>query len=97
MILKVIDKIGNQKVLAVITDNASAMVSARKLIKNQYKHISVYGCSANALNLLIGDMVRMQTLKKLISQCKSVVKNINTLQVLRAQFCQIQNQIKKEA
>ena len=51
LMLEVLEEIGPEKMLADVTDNASAMVKAKGIIKKKYRHIAVYGCCAHCLNL----------------------------------------------
>lgn len=79
LILQVVDKIGNKKVLSVLTDNAAAMIKARKLIKLKYNHIAVYGCLSHGYNLLIGDIMNIKTLQSLKTQANKIANEINLL------------------
>lgn len=49
----VLGDLESAKFSCVITDNALVMTLAWKIIEENYDHISVYGCAAHALNLLI--------------------------------------------
>ncbi|XP_050064229.1 uncharacterized protein LOC126553086 [Aphis gossypii] len=52
----------------IITDNASAMLKATKILTTKYPHITSYGCAAHVLNLLIDDILK-------VSLCTSKVHN----------------------
>lgn len=87
------EEIGKEKILAVITDNASAMIKARELVKEEFDHISVYICADHCLNLLIEDIGKLQTFDQLIKDANSIVKEINGPQVIRVAFKLIQKQV----
>lgn len=53
----VIQEIGEEKVTALVTDNAAVMKSSWVEIEEAYPMISAYGCSAHALNLLVKDIL----------------------------------------
>ncbi|CAH1112939.1 unnamed protein product [Psylliodes chrysocephalus] len=57
---EVLIEIGPENFIILVTDNASAMVKARNIMHEKYKHISVYGCVAHTLNLLIEDIYKMR-------------------------------------
>ncbi|CAH1967940.1 unnamed protein product [Acanthoscelides obtectus] len=91
---EVLTEIGPEKFSALVTDNASAMVKARNNIHEKYKHISVYGCVAHTLNLLIGDISKMRTMASIEDDVKSIVKEINNSHLLLATFKKIQTEKK---
>ena len=94
-ILEIIEEIGPPKVLAVITDSASAMIKARRLINEKYPHISVYSCAAHNLNSLIGDVMKVDTFKSVSDSAKNIVKEVNSSHLLKATFNEIQEDIVK--
>lgn len=62
-IMEIIDEIEPSKVLADITDNSSAMIKARRIIKEKYAYISIYSCAAYNLNSLVGDIMKAEAFK----------------------------------
>lgn len=54
--IDVISEIGEQRFVVVITDNASNMKAAWRLVKERYPHISYVGCVAHSLNLIFTDI-----------------------------------------
>ena len=89
-ILEIIEEIGLPKVLAVITDSASAMIKVRRLINEKYPHISIYSCAAHNLNSLIGDIIKVGTFKSVSDAAKDIVKEVNSSHLLKAIFNEIQ-------
>jgi hypothetical protein len=54
----VISQIDHSKLAAIITDNASSMKKAWKLLAIKYPKVVFLGCVAHSLNLLIGDIMK---------------------------------------
>ena len=52
----VINDLGPQKVLTLVTDNAVSMKAAWSKVEQSYPHITSIGCAAHASNLLLKDM-----------------------------------------
>ena len=96
MLLDVIEKIGPTKVLAVVTDSASAMIKARGIINEKFPHISVYSFAAHNLNSLISDILKLNTFKLVTNNSIGIVKEISSSHALRATFLEIQDNIVKE-
>ncbi|PKC53028.1 hypothetical protein RhiirA1_316561, partial [Rhizophagus irregularis] len=53
---EVIDKIGPNKISAVVSDNASNVRNARKIIEEKYPNIENVRCIAHAINLIACDI-----------------------------------------
>lgn len=85
-ICKVLEEIGPAKFSAVITDNASVMQSAWKIIEERYPHISAYGCSAHGANLLIKDITVLSEFSKTIKDSAKIVQFINNHHIANAKF-----------
>lgn len=85
-LIKVIDEIGAQKITALVTDNASNMKGAWQIVQAQYPHIFTIGCAAHGLNLLLGDIFKIQTFQLIISNAKEVVKYVKNKQALLSVF-----------
>ena len=58
----------------VVTDNASNMKKAWRLIEEKYPTIICYGCAAHGLNLIFCDMIKLEICKNIIKQAKGVIK-----------------------
>lgn len=94
-ILEIIDEIGSTKVLAVITDSASAMLKARRLINEKYPHISVYSCAAHNLHNLVEDIMKLPSFNEVSNSAKEIVKEINSSHLLKSTFTEIQDDMIK--
>jgi hypothetical protein len=62
------------KLSAVITDNASVMKSAWRILAIKYPSVIFMGCLAHSLNLLINDIIKLNWAKTIISKAKVIVK-----------------------
>jgi len=92
---KCIEEIGSNKVIGIVTDNAAAMIKARKIVAEELKIIE-YGCISHCLNLLVGDIMKCNSLKDLEGHCKQIVKEISGSHIALATFNKIQLEKKGE-
>lgn len=76
-ILEIIEKIGVDKFAAIVTDNASNCRVARKKVEEQYNHIWDIRCAAHAINLIAADLVKLNNIRDLISNCGKITKFFN--------------------
>jgi hypothetical protein len=63
-IFEVIEEIGNDKVVALVSDNASNMRGAWTIIESKYPHIFANGCAAHVLTYLFKICASWVTMKK---------------------------------
>ncbi|KAG1689997.1 hypothetical protein DVH05_028508 [Phytophthora capsici] len=87
-ILKVIERFGASKCLSVITDNATNMQSAWKIIETKYPHIFANGCAAHVMNLLIKDVCGLPEFSGILDNLNKVVKFVNDHKFAIAEFLQ---------
>ncbi|CAB5390292.1 unnamed protein product [Rhizophagus irregularis] len=66
---------------AIITDNASSMKKAWKLLAIKYPNIVILGCVAHSLNLLIGDIMKLSWVDSTIKNGKKIVKYFKSHQI----------------
>ncbi|KAK3910097.1 Zinc finger BED domain-containing protein 4 [Frankliniella fusca] len=85
-LLKVITKVGPEKVTALCTDNASNMRKAWEKIEEKYPHITCYGCSPHVLNLLSKDILKLESIKDVVKNSTKIVKAIKRSHVPLAVF-----------
>jgi hypothetical protein len=85
----VMTEIGIEKFVAVVTDDASVMVKATSMLEEKYSHIAVYTCAAYTLHLIIADITKLKSVKDIVDTCKTIVKEISTSQILRANFTEL--------
>ena len=60
-------------VIGLVTDNASNMKRAWNLLREIYPKITCYGCAAHSLNLIFGDLIKLDTLAQIVGNAKSIV------------------------
>ena len=75
--LKVIEELESEcskLVFGVVTDNASNMKKARRLIEEKYLTIICYGCAAHGLHLIFCDVIKLETYKNVIRRAEGVTK-----------------------
>lgn len=64
IIERVVNEVGPEKVISIVSDNAKNMVKAWDVfLKNHPSHISFFGCVAHILNLLCKDIFNLPTFK----------------------------------
>jgi len=85
-ISSVIQDLGPDKVLGVVTDNAKSMKSAWAIFKKEYDHLETYGCVAHGLNLLAKDLAKFENISSVVTSGKNIVKKINLSHKLNAKF-----------
>ena len=73
-ILKVIDDVGFENFSSVVSDNASTMVAAKKLVNEKYPHIIPVRCITHHINLLTNDIMKHEFSKSTMSKCMKIVK-----------------------
>ena len=71
-ISEVIEKLGSDKFAAVVTDAASNCNVARQKTQEMYPHIWNVWCAAHAINFIAADLVQLESIKKLISDCGKI-------------------------
>ena len=82
---KVVEEIKAQcgkVVIGLVTDNASNMKRAWNLLQDEYPEITCYGCAAHSLNLIFGDLTKLETLAQIVKNAKSIVKEFKSKHML---------------
>ncbi len=86
-ICRVINAVGGpEKVAGVVTDNAANMQRAWGIIERRYPNVYCNGCAAHVLNLLIGDIVRLEEYQSALEGAVEVAKFIRNFQHIRQAF-----------
>ncbi|GES85108.1 zinc finger BED domain-containing protein 1-like [Rhizophagus clarus] len=71
--LKVIEKIGKNKFIAVVSDAEAAMQSAKKKVMSKYLHIMAVRCIAHYINLVTKNIISIEWAKKVLQKCQKIV------------------------
>lgn len=61
---------------AIVTDNASNMTAARRIVRTQHPHILTYSCAAHSLNLLVHDVVELPVIRDVVRQVQDVATTV---------------------
>lgn len=85
---KVLENIGSDKVMLIITDNAANMVKCGGMLENKYTNVKWVGCLAHTLNLLIGDVLKNEHVAKMISDATDIIKCVQHSHILTADLNQ---------
>lgn len=85
-IIAVIEEIGAERVVCVVTDNANVMKASWHILEDRFPHISAYGCSAHALNLLIQDILEVQVNADLIKEAERVIKFVKNHHLVKSKY-----------
>ena len=56
--------------IALVTDNASNIKKILETVGGKYSELTCYGCAAHSMNLIFGDLMKSETLKKVKHQAK---------------------------
>ena len=67
---------------ALVTNNAIKMKKSWKLLGEKYSELICYGCAAHSMNLIFGDLMKLETLKKVKHQAKQIVKEFKSKHML---------------
>ena len=59
-----------------VTDNASNMKKSWKLLGEKHSELTCYGCAAHSMNLIFGDLMKLETLKKVNIRPNKLSKNL---------------------
>ncbi|GET02478.1 ribonuclease H-like domain-containing protein [Rhizophagus clarus] len=71
--LKVIEKIGKDKFIAVVSDAEAAIQSTKKKVMNKYLYIMAVRCMAYRINLIIKNIISIEWAKKVLQKCQKIV------------------------
>jgi hypothetical protein len=87
MLDAVVDEIGEEKVVQVITDNGSNYVLAGKLLQDKRPHLYRTPCVAHCIDLMLEDIKKLPLIKKTVQRTIFLVgfiyNHTSTLSLLR--------------
>lgn len=86
---EILEQLGSQKFFAIISDNAANMVRCGRLLKEKYVNITWIGCIAHTLNLLVGDVIKIDSVRVIFQFVVELVKHVNKSHILKAEFKQL--------
>lgn len=86
-----IERIGPSNVVQVCTDNASNYVKAGEILMEKYDHIYWTPCVAHCIDLILEDIGKLPSFKKIIYQARKITTFIYGHSVLHCQFLKASN------
>lgn len=81
---EILIQIGIGKFQAIIIDNDPIMIKATALLGQKYRHLAVYICASDILNVLFSDILYSATVARVEQTINEIIKEINTCQILRS-------------
>lgn len=66
--------VGPEKFVAIVSDNASNVAAARRIICEEYPHILNVRCIAHCVNLISCDIVKVDWVKKLVKCANGITR-----------------------
>eukprot|EP00253_Pinus_taeda_P027736 PITA_27736 len=72
----IIQEVGEQNVVQVITDNASNYVLAGKMLESKYRAIFWTPCAAHCIDLMLEDIGKVEWVKNIVEHAKCITKYI---------------------
>ncbi len=74
VIFDVIEQVGANKFVAIVSDNASNVTAARRIVTQKYPNIININCIAHCINLISSDIVKITQVKYLLKCCNILTK-----------------------
>jgi hypothetical protein len=71
--LKVIESIGEDKFIAIVSDAEAAMQSAKRKVMNKHPHIMAVRCIAHHINLVTKDILSIEWARQTLQKCQKIV------------------------
>jgi len=71
---EVIRKIGSEKFIAIVSDNAANVASARRIISQNHPNIINIRCIAHCVNLISCDIIKIHQVKSLVRRANIITK-----------------------
>jgi len=76
LLAEVVEEVGVENVVQVITDNAANYVLAGKLLCNKYPTIFWTPCAAHCIDLMLEDIGKLEWVQNVVQECKHITKYI---------------------
>ncbi|RVX03657.1 hypothetical protein CK203_022942 [Vitis vinifera] len=80
---KVVEKVGEENVVQVVTDNEASFKATDMLLMEKHKHLFLSPCAAHCIGLMLEDIASMKQIKETLDQAKMIIGFIyNSLKVV---------------
>ncbi|XP_039133224.1 uncharacterized protein LOC120270272 [Dioscorea cayenensis subsp. rotundata] len=76
LFIEIIEWVGPDNVVHLVTDNASNYVVVGRLIHEKYDHINWFPCAAHCLNLILKDIGKIDHVAELVSRASKIAPPI---------------------
>ena len=80
-IMKIIEKIGGEKLMLLLTDNESNLKETLNILAETYSYLSVSGFAANDMKLLLKDIIKAPSVQDFLKKAKEMLLSINLTDV----------------
>ena len=84
--IKIIERVGAENVIQIITDSAAGCKAAGKLITERYPHITWTACASHVLDLLLEDIGKLAWAAGPIRRARKLVKFITNHHMAQALY-----------
>ena len=80
---KVVDEVGEENIVHIVTDNETSFKAAVHLLREKRKHLFWYPCAAYCIDLILEDIGSMKSVKGTLDDAKMITSFIyNCLKVV---------------
>jgi hypothetical protein len=95
-LVTVIEEIGVNKVVSLVTDNASNMKNAWKLLRERYPRLIVNGCAAHTIYLLVKDTCKLEPYAEVLQQARLITSFVKDRNALCKRFERLQTSLHED-
>ena len=80
---KIIEEVGEENIVQVVTDNDASFKAANMLLMEKLKHLFWSPCAAHCIDIMLEDIGNMKQIKETLDQAKMITSFIyNSLRVV---------------
>ena len=80
---KVVDEVGEENIVQIVTDNETSFKTAGHLLMEKRKYLFWSPCTAHSIDLMLEDIGSMKSVKKILDDAKMITSFIyNSLKVV---------------
>lgn len=72
LIIQVIEEVGPERVVHIVSDHAKNLQAALTIVKNHYPWITASGCKAHLAHLACSDILKLDETSELMDICKDM-------------------------
>ena len=90
-IKQVLDYVGAEHVVQVVTDNNSSCIRMGRLLMSEYPHIQWTPCAAHSLDLVVKDVAKLSWISDILAKAKEIVNFITTKRTVLAMYRSYKN------